>query len=178
MNDQPPLRYDPIARGLHWVMALLVLGMVGLGFYAANLNPNDPFSQRAFFWHRSFGMLVLLLAIIRIAWRYHHPSPPAPDYLPVWEKRDALRIQLALYALMIVIPITGYLISTADGNGVNFFGLFEIPALLDVDKGRATTLSPVHFGTALVFISLAALHIMAALKHHYLDRDGLLSRMW
>ncbi|MBF0165854.1 MAG: cytochrome b [Magnetococcales bacterium] len=177
MNGPSPPRFDPVARLLHWTMAFLLIGMLALGYYAAHLKPDDPASPLAFHWHRSLGVLAFVLAVIRLSWRLRHPLPPFHAAMPAWERPDTVRIERGLYLLMLVIPVTGYLASTADGQAVRVFGL-ELPALLDADKARGTALAAAHFGTALVLASLASLHILSVLKHHYLDRDGLLSRMW
>lgn len=177
MNPPIPIRFDPVARLLHWTMAFLLIGMVILGFYAANLKPDDPIAPRLFHWHRSLGVFAFVLAVIRLSWRLRHPLPPFHAAMPEWERRDTVRIERGLYLLILVIPITGYLASTADGKAVSVFGL-ELPALLEADKARGTALAAAHFGTALLLTTLATLHILFVFKHHHLDRDGLLSRMW
>ncbi|MBF0627563.1 MAG: cytochrome b [Magnetococcales bacterium] len=176
--NTPGDRYDPTARLLHWTMAGLLITLVGLGFYATSLTYYDPLYHRSVFWHRSIGLLVFALAWVRLAWRLSHPPPAHLAESPAWERLAATWTHQALYGLMILIPVTGYLISTADGRGVSFFGWFELPALLEPDKARATWMGKVHLGAALLFCALAALHAAAALKHHFIQHDATLRRMW
>ncbi|MBF0126763.1 MAG: cytochrome b [Magnetococcales bacterium] len=174
-TDTP--RFDPVARLMHWTMAAMLVVMVGLGFYAISLTYYDPLYHRSVFWHRSLGVLSLGVWLIRISWRLTHPAPPLPD-MPMWEQKSAMATHLALYLLMALLPVTGYLLSTADGRGVSVFGWFEFPALLPAAKGREEWSGTAHLVLALGFCGLVTLHLLAALKHHFIDRDGLLRRMW
>ncbi|MBF0213859.1 MAG: cytochrome b [Magnetococcales bacterium] len=178
MNPTATDPYDPVARWIHWGMALMLFALVGLGFYATSLTYYDPLYHRSVFWHRSLGLLVFALAVIRLGWRWRHPPPPLPADTPNWEHQAALWTHRLLYALMFLLPITGYLISTADGRGVTLFGWFEVPALLEPDKERATRVGQLHLGAAILFSGLVAMHVAAALKHHFINRDGILRRMW
>ncbi|MBF0342581.1 MAG: cytochrome b [Magnetococcales bacterium] len=176
MNTTPD-RYDRIARWLHWGMALLLILLVGLGFYATSLTYYDPLYHRSLSWHRSLGVVVWSIGLLRLGWRLRHPPPPLPADTPAWEHQAALWTHRFLYGLMLLIPLTGYLITTADGRGVNVFGWFEIPALLPPAKGRETWMGTIHLGAALFFCMLVGMHVAAALKHHFIDRDGILRRM-
>ncbi|MBF0183326.1 MAG: cytochrome b [Magnetococcales bacterium] len=178
MNDRVNERFDPIARLLHWSMAFLLIGMIGLGFYATSLDFYDPLYHRALHWHRSFGIVLLLLALLRLAWRLRHPAPSWPAGMPLWEQKAALLAHAALYGLMFLLPITGYLTSTADGHAIRFFDWFAIPALIPLAKGMETLLGNLHLLLAILFVGLLLMHIAAALKHQWLDRDGILRRMW
>ncbi|MBF0190206.1 MAG: cytochrome b [Magnetococcales bacterium] len=159
-------------------MAALLIGMVGSGFYATSLTYYDPWYHRSVFWHRSLGVVVFAVAWLRLGWRLGHPAPPFPASSPAWERLAATWTHRMLYGLMILLPITGYLISTADGRGVAVFGWFELPALLEPDKERASRMGWVHLGAAVGFSALVGLHVAAAFKHHLIDRDGTLRRMW
>lgn len=176
--SDPAFRFDRVARSLHWSMAILLLGMVGWGFYAARLNFYDPLYHRALSWHRSLGVLLFGLLLVRIAWRLGHPPAPLPESMPLWERRAAHLTQLALYLFMFLLPVTGYLISTADGRGVSVFGWWELPAWLPPDRGRETWMGTIHLVISILFCLSAMLHVAAALKHHFIDRDGILRRMW
>ncbi|MEO5332010.1 MAG: cytochrome b [Magnetococcus sp. YQC-5] len=171
-------RFDPIARWIHWSMAFLLLVMIGLGFYATSLSYYDPFYHRSTFWHRSLGVMVFGLLLLRLAWRTYHPPPPLPASQPQWERHAARWTHLALYLLMFLAPISGYLVTTADGRSIDVFGWFELPALLPAAKGRETWMGTIHLVLTLLFCSLLTLHIGAALKHHFINRDGILRRMW
>lgn len=174
----PPDRYDGVARTLHWVMALLLIGLVGLGFYVTSLTYYEPLYHKAAVWHRSLGVVAFLLVLIRLGWRLGHAPPPLPGGMPAWEVRAAHATHHLLYLLMLVIPITGYLVTTADGRGVNFFGWFEIPAVLPAAKGREEIMGRVHLGLGITLILLVTGHVLAALKHQFIDKDHLLRRMW
>ncbi|MBF0427733.1 MAG: cytochrome b [Magnetococcales bacterium] len=178
MNTDNLLRFTPMARWIHWGMALLLILLVGLGFYAISLTYYDPYYHRSVFWHRSLGILAFMLLLLRISWRLKHAPPPLPETFPKWERLAATLTHLGLYVMMGFLPISGYLMSTADGHGVNVFGWFELPALLPVAKGRETWAGMIHLVLAVLFCSLVLLHVLAALKHHFINRDGILRRMW
>ncbi|MBF0460164.1 MAG: cytochrome b [Magnetococcales bacterium] len=178
MNTLLSTRFDGVARFMHWSMAVLLMIMVGLGFYATSLTFYDPLYHRALFWHRSLGVLVFGLFLFRFAWRISHPPPPLPADMPAWERYAATWTHLALYLLMCLIPLFGYLITTSDGRGVSVFDWFEVPALLPPAKGRETWAGTTHLVLAVLFSVLVALHVAAAIKHHFINRDGILRRMW
>ncbi|MBF0179000.1 MAG: cytochrome b [Magnetococcales bacterium] len=158
-------RYDPFARVLHWLIAVLVIGMLGLGFYAVTLDYYDPLYHRSVAWHRSCGLVVAVLMGVRIVWRLTHPPAPLPDSLPAWERWAAHANHLALYVVLIVLPVSGYLLSTADGRGVSLFGWFDFPALLPAAKGREDWSGKLHLAMAVVLCLLLTLHVAAAIKH-------------
>ncbi|MEO5332728.1 MAG: cytochrome b [Magnetococcus sp. YQC-5] len=171
-------RFGKVARGLHWGMAVLLLGMVGWGFYAAHLNFYDPLYHRALSWHRSMGVLLFGVLLFRIVWRLGQQPAPLPDPMPIWEKQAAHVTHWALYLCMFLLPATGYAVSTADGRGVNVFGLWELPAWLPPDRGRETWMGTLHLAVAILFCLLVFMHVAAAFKHHFINRDGILRRMW
>ena len=162
---------------LHWVMAVLVIGLFGLGLYMTGLDYYDPWYHQAPWWHKSIGLVVLVLLVLRALWALANPKPtPLPTHSG-WEIGLAHVVHTLLYGLLFCICISGYLISTADGRGVEFFGWMEIPALIHGIEGQEDIAGDVHFLLAISTIALAALHALAALKHHFLDRDQTLRRM-
>ncbi|MBF0309578.1 MAG: cytochrome b [Magnetococcales bacterium] len=171
-------RFDLVARLLHWGMALLLLTLVGLGFYAINLDYYHPLYHRSVVWHRSLGLVAFVAVLFRLGWRLGHPPPPLPSGMPGWERLAASATHWALYLLMLSLPVFGYLMSTADGRPVSFFGWFEVPPLLPPLKGREEWTGMIHLILAVMLCLLVLLHGAAALKHHFFDRDGLLRRMW
>lgn len=171
-------RFDWVARFLHWGMAILLLGMVGWGFYAAHLNFYDPLYHRALSWHRSVGVLLFCLLLFRIVWRLGHWPEPLPHTMPAWERHAAHVAHWVLYLCMFLLPVTGYLISTADGRGVQVLGLWELPAWLPPDRGRETWMGTVHLVISILFCGVVFVHGSAAFKHHFVNRDGLFRRMW
>ncbi|MEO5378066.1 MAG: cytochrome b [Magnetococcus sp. DMHC-6] len=177
-SPTPPQRYDRITRWLHGGMAIYLFGMIGLGFYATSLGYYDPLYHRATDWHRSFGFFIWMLFFVRLGWRITHPAPPFSPNLSQWERRAARLTHAGLYMLLFIIPIAGYLLSTADGRGIQIFDWFTLPALLPAAKGRETLAGAAHLWLTIFFICLILLHLMAALKHHFIDRDGILRRIW
>lgn len=168
--------YGWVSIGLHWLMALLLLTIFGLGVWMVGLSYTDAWYHRAPGIHKSLGVLFFTLVLVRLAWRYSNPRPAFEDALAVWEKRLALLIQWCFYLLMLVIPVTGYLISTAKGRPVAVFDWFEIPATLQLE-GRVDMLGEVHETLAWLLIALVCLHLGAALKHHLIDKDKTLIKM-
>jgi cytochrome b561 len=149
-------------------MFVLGIWMVGLEYY-------DTWYHKAPWIHRSVGMLLLFLLIFRSVWRLTNPVPEIMGAW--WEKIIALWVHRGHYLFMFAVIISGYLISTALGKGVDLFGWFEIPALLPVDKGRETTAGTLHMYLAWAFMGYIGMHAAAALKHHFIDRDVTLLRM-
>ncbi|MBF0583167.1 MAG: cytochrome b [Magnetococcales bacterium] len=178
MSSPAGFRFDGVARFLHWGMAVWLTGMVGWGFYAAQLDFYDPLYHRALAWHRSMGLLLFVVVLIRLGWRLGHRPAPLPDSVPRWQQRAAHWTQRALYLLMGLLPLTGYGISTADGRGVSLFGWWELPTLLPLDKGREEWMGTVHLVLVLLFCLFVLMHVAAAFKHHFINRDGVLRRMW
>jgi len=170
-------RYGPLARLLHWGIALLLLGQIGLGLYMVELSYYDPFYNRAFDLHKSLGVLTFGLILLRLVWAVVDVRPPISASLKSWEKKAAKAVHHILYLLMVVIPVTGYLVSTADGRGVEVFGLFEVLALLPGEKGREEWTGDLHFYLALTLLGLVVVHTAAALKHHFVERGDALKKM-
>lgn len=168
-------RYSLPAIGLHWIMAWLILGVYFLGISLDDF-PVGPDLIRAVTWHKWLGVTIGFLWFARVAWRFTH-RPPALPGTPDWQHRAAHLMHFTLYILMIAIPVVGWLMSSAKGYTTTFFGLFDLPNLLDKDKPLAHTLHEVHEVLANVLIGLVVLHVAAALKHHLIDKDNLLNRM-
>lgn len=178
MNVPDDFRFNRVARLIHWGMAAMLTAMVGLGFYATHLNFFDPWYHRALSWHRSLGVLVFAVHLIRLVWRLSHQPPSLPESLPKWERHAALFTHWTLYLFIFLLPLTGYVTSTADGRGVSVFGWWELPALLPPAAGRETWMGTIHLLVSVGFCLFVLLHIAAALKHHFINRDGILRRMW
>jgi len=179
-SSAPPLatpdsRYSTPAIALHWLMAWLVIAtyFIGLGMGAL---PVGPERIQMVGWHKWLGLTVAYIWVIRVYWRATH-QPPAPPAGPAWQKLAAHIVHLLLYVLLIAIPLTGWLMSSAKGFTTNYFGLFDLPNLLDKDKALAHTLKNAHGLLANSLMALVALHIAAALKHQWIDKDNLLARM-
>ncbi|QFU01372.1 hypothetical protein FIU83_06935 [Halomonas sp. THAF5a] len=160
---------------LHWVCALAVIGLFALGWWMTGLDYYDRWYNLGPWWHRSVGMLLLLATLIRLVWRAAQPTPEAQG--PRLERLAAHLGHLGLYALMLVVLISGYLISTAEGQGIRVFDVIEVPALISDLPDQATLAGRVHWYGALALMLLAGGHALAALKHHWVDRHDVLMRM-
>lgn len=167
--------YGWIHITLHWLSALMVFTLFGVGFYMMTLDYYDELYRVLPFYHKSFGFLFALLLIIRFCWRQFSP-PPKPLGTHAWEALVAHIAHLLLYALMLAMVVSGYLISTADGRGISVFGLFELPATLMLD-GQEDIAGLIHEYLAYTLIGLALIHAAAALKHRFIDKDETLHRM-
>ena len=169
-------RYSHIAISLHWIMAIVILTTWTIAQIAGGM-PVSPERILAISWHKWLGLTVLWLVFVRLFWRATHPAPELAVRLPAWQERIMQLTHLAFYLLMIAIPIIGWLMSSAKGYTVNYFGLYELPDLVLKDKATGILLKQTHEILANILISLVALHVLAALKHHFWDKDGLLKRM-
>ena len=157
-------------------MALLIIGMLALGFYAADLD-NSPLKIRLFFWHKSFGILIFALASFRLLWRFSHRPPDLPESMPSLEKKAAKTTHGLLYGLMFGLPLSGWLIHSAAGYPFKVFAWFSLPALIAVDKASQEQAATVHEIAAWLLLALLALHLLATLKHHFVDRDNVFNSM-
>jgi len=171
-----PERYGAVSVLLHWGVALMVLGLFALGLWMVSLNYYHPWRQTAPHLHKSIGIVLFVILLLRLIWRFVSPPPP-PDANQGTLIRAASRIGHGLlYLLMFAVIVSGYLISTAEGDGIVVFGLFTLPSLL-VISGKAELAGTLHLYLAITLVLLACLHALAALKHHFIDRDATLVRM-
>lgn len=169
------LRYGYVAQTLHWVIVGLLIVQVTLGKIADEL-PLGLEKLAVLARHKSFGITILGLAVIRLAWRSVNRPPPPPP-MPRWQHMAAKLNHWALYALLFAMPLSGWMMSSASNYPVSWFGLVQLPDLVAPDPSLKERFEEVHEALAKILIALALLHIAAALKHQFLDRDGLLYRM-
>ena len=168
--------YHPIAKALHWLMALVIFGLLALGFVMSDM-PLSPEKLQYFSWHKWAGVSIFVLVWVRLAWRLLNPPPPYASSMPRHVQLLAHAGHLALYALMVVIPLSGWLMSSAKGVQTVWFGVLPIPDLLSRDKELGHLLEEVHSLLNWGLMALVVGHIGAALKHHFIDRDDTLTRM-
>lgn len=161
---------------LHWLMAILIVALYVLGDYMVGLDYYDPWYQSAPFWHKSVGLLIALLLIMRLGVRMTTQAP-SDDEAKKWVAVVSHAVHVLLYGLVLVICVSGFLISTADGRPVSFFGWFDVPSLGSFFDDQEDVAGVWHERAALGVLVLAALHAVAALKHHFIDRDRVLKRM-
>ena len=174
----PPERYTATARALHWTTAGLMLVVGGFGLGIAFAAPEDEaFKLRLYNIHESLGFTVLLLTVVRLAWRAGHPPPPLPEDLPGPLKLAARSNHAALYVMLFVQPIVGFLNTNAWGFPFLYFGLVPIPSPIGRHETLAPILSDIHLVGAIAIAGLVAVHAGAALWHHYGLRDGTLRKM-
>ena len=170
------VRYAGTAIALHWACAVLIFCGAGLGLFMTGLE-FSPAKFRYYAWHKRIGVTVFLLAAARLAWRAGHAPPPLPPSIPRWQVRLSGAAHVSLYVLMLAIPVSGYLYSSATGVSVVYLGLVPLPNLIAKDREVAAVLRLVHFTLNTTLGVLVTVHIVAALKHHLVDRDALLFRM-
>ncbi|MDQ5882310.1 MAG: hypothetical protein QG616_2142 [Pseudomonadota bacterium] len=169
-------RYTATAIGLHWLIALVLIGLFGVGLYMTGLKLS-PQKLQIYSWHKWAGVTVFLLVLARIAWRIGHPPPPDPAGMPRWQVVAAHGVHHLLYLLMIAIPLSGWLMSSAKGFQTVWFGVLPLPDLLDKNKELGDLLQAVHKFLNYSLAGLVLAHAGAALKHHLIDRDDVLARM-
>lgn len=170
-----PARYDTVAIVFHWLLALMIVGSFGMGLYMTGL----PFSMqrvKLYNWHKWAGMTILALSTLRLLWRLRHP-PPADMPGPRWQQLAAKVTHRAMYLLFFAIPLAGWAYSSAAGFQIVVYGVLPMPNLLPADKALAELIKPWHGWLAYALAALVVLHVAAGLKHHFIDRDGLLQRM-
>lgn len=169
-------RYGRIAKILHWGMVLAFVAVYGVAIYMSFL-PFGPALFETITLHKSIGLLILGLALLRIVWRLFNAPPPLPEAMPIHEKAIAHAAHFALYAVMIGMPLTGWAMSSAANFPASFFGLFTLPAIMEPSKEAVDLLKAVHWYAAWGIGALILAHIGAALKHHFINRDTVLTRM-
>ena len=172
----PAKRYTFPAITLHWLMAVLLIGLFGLGLYMSDL-PLSPDKLMFYSWHKWAGVSAFLLVLLRLAWRVGHPPPPLPEAMPRWQQAASHGLHQLLYLLMVAIPLTGWLMSSAKGFQTVYFGVLPLPDLLAKDKELGELLETVHWTLNYALAALVVAHVAAALKHHLRDRDDVLSRI-
>jgi len=172
-----PSRYTWQAIALHWLVALLIIGMLWLGFSLEDIPRNTP--ARGFYvnLHKSFGVLVLLLVLLRLGWRATHPAPPLPERMPRWQVWAAGWSHKLLYVFMLTQALSGYLGSSFGRFGVKFFGI-PLPQWAWESKAVQSFFGTIHGVVAVTLLVLVALHVAAALKHLLVNRDQVFQRMW
>jgi cytochrome b561 len=169
-------KYTSAAIALHWLMAIGLTGVFAFGFYMNGL-PLSPEKLKFYSWHKWAGIILFLLAIARLAWRIAHRPPALPGHMGGGEQFVAHAGHGLLYLLMLAIPLSGWLMSSAKGIQTVFFGVLPIPDLLERNKELGTLLQTLHWGLNLALAAIVVGHVAAALKHHFINKDDVLTRM-
>jgi cytochrome b561 len=174
-TSSPVTRYSGVAIALHWLLGLAIVGAFCVGLYMHEL-PMSPTRLKLFNYHKWAGITILALSALRLLWRLTH-RPPADVPMPGWQQRAAHLTHLALYALFFAVPLAGWAYSSAAGFPIVVYGVLPLPDFVSPDKALAETLKGLHATLAFAMAFLVLAHIGAALKHQFIDRDGLLARM-
>lgn len=168
--------WNGVAKFLHWLIALLIFAQFALGWLAASWRLS-PTKLELFVWHKSLGILVLILVVLRLAWRLTTAAPPLPASMPAWERTAARTSHVLLYVVMLGMPLSGWIINSASGVPFKIFWRIPLPSIAAADKHAADIASLVHFSLGLLLASILLVHIGAALRHHFIQRDNVLIRM-
>ncbi len=172
----PSSRYTPVAMAFHWLLGIAIVASFCVGLYMADL-PLSPQKLKLYNWHKWAGVTILALSALRLLWRLTH-RPPADPPMPAWQKAAAHATHLGLYALFFAVPLIGWAYSSAAGFPIVLFGVLPLPDFVPADKALAELIKPWHERSAWLLAALVLLHVAAALKHQFVDRDGLIGRMW
>lgn len=172
-------RYGAVAIALHWLMALLLIGLVAMGLYMVSLADAgyDSWKILLILAHKQLGMLALVIAASRLFWRFANALPRLVDTLPDWQKVLARFVHLCFYGLMFALPVSGWLMSSAAGLSISVLGVFNLPDLVGRNDLLFQTLIQVHAALAFGLIACMVAHIGAALRHHFVARDATLKKM-
>lgn len=174
MNDTP-YGYGIVSKILHWLIAAVVIGNLIAGLLLDDMAM--PGKMTVILWHKSVGVLVLALMLVRLGWRSNQGFPKFPDALPRWQQQLARFVHLAFYPVLILMPVVDWLLSSAAGYPVMFFGLFSLPAIWEKDKAWAEIFSGTHSALGYVIIAMLVAHIGAALYHHFIEKQKIIKRM-
>lgn len=175
MLKNTPQRYGAVAQLLHWTIVVLII----VQFFLASKAESMPLPAKigVLAQHKSVGMTIFTLAVLRLLWRLVNPVPPLPADTPRWQRIGAHISHYALYALILITPLLGWMMSSARNFPVSWFGLFTLPDLVKPDRAKFDTFHLLHVVLARTMACIALLHAAAALKHHFLDKDNVLRRM-
>lgn len=167
--------YHPLHIALHWLMALMVPALFAVGLWMTGLDYYSSWYKTAPDLHKSFGILLVMLLVCRLLtiWLYGKPQISGSAL----QRKVAVLAHALMYVLLLAIMLSGYLISTADKRGIPVFGLFEVPGFGEFFQDQADIAGTIHFYLAWTLMALLALHVAAALKHHFVDKDNTLTRM-
>jgi cytochrome b561 len=172
----PRQRYTTTAIALHWLLALMIIGSFSFGMYMTDL-PFSPARVKQYNWHKWAGMTILALSALRLLWRLSHKPPALTLAMPAWQMSAYKLTHVALYALFFAVPLAGWAYSSAAGFPIVVFGVLPLPDWVPKSKELADVLKQVHHLLAYLLAALVVLHVAAAIKHQWFDKDRLLLRM-
>lgn len=170
-------RYTKTAMLLHWLTALLIVSAFALGWIMTDIPGFSPTKLKYFSWHKWLGVTVLAIACLRLLWRKANRPPPHPIGMPAWQIHAAEAMHVLLYILIFGVPISGYLYTLSAGIPVVYLGLFQLPVFMGPNPELKPVLKTIHYILNMTMAAAVGAHVLAALKHHFIDRDGVLKRM-
>lgn len=169
--------YGSVTKNLHWLIAVLVIGMLAFGYVLGYIPDNNPMKSTLIGLHKSVGLTILLLIILRICWRFVNVQPSLPITVPPWEKLAARTVQAGFYITLLVMPISGWLMTSFGGHPAMFWGWFNAALPVTKNTDLAKNIFTVHAVVAWIIIALLILHVGAAFKHHFIEKNNVLRRM-
>ena len=179
-QNEAAKRYTTVAIALHWLLGLSIFAMFAIGIYMSDL-PFSPLRLKLYNYHKWAGITFLILSVLRLLWRLLNRPPALPitiaQAMPDWQTKIYHATHYTLYALFFAVPLIGWAYSSAAGFPIVLFGVLPLPDFMAVDKEFAKQIKELHEVSAFALVGLALLHMGAALKHHFIDKDGLISRM-
>ncbi|WP_260261692.1 cytochrome b [Vibrio intestinalis] len=167
--------YNGVARSIHWLSALVIIGMFAVGLWMVDLSYYSEWYRTAPHWHKSIGILLAALTLFRLVWKHVTASPKVEGNR--FEKVASKLVHMLMYLVLVMLFVSGYLISTEDGRSIDVFNWFAVPGAGALFEGQADLAGQIHFYAAWTLIIMAALHAAAALKHHFINRDNTLRKM-
>ena len=171
------IKYTKTAILLHWLIALLIIAAFALGVTMVDIPGITPTKLKYFSWHKWIGVTALALACTRLLWRLTHQAPSYPSTMQAWQQKAAHGLHGLLYVLMFAVPASGYFYSLAAGVPVVYLGVLPLPVLIEPNPELKPLLKQLHYALNMTLLACVMLHALAALKHHFVDRDGVLKRM-
>ena len=175
--EPAPASWNGGVKFFHWLIALLILVQFALGWLAVSWRLS-PAKLDLFVWHKSIGVLVLALVLLRLAWRLLAPPAPAlPAHMPPWERAAAHASHVLLYVLMLALPLSGWVVQSSSGMPFRIFRQWPLPVIQAPDKALSDLAALVHLSLGIALATLLVVHIGAALRHHFIQRDEVLRRM-
>lgn len=168
--------YGSVTKFFHWLLFLLIAGMLAVGFIMVEMN-DSPGKFRLYFFHKAIGLLILGLMALRLLWTVSNPKPQLPTHVPSLLRWGAIGGHWLLYLLLFAMPLSGWILSCAAGHPPSFFGLFQASLPIEKNKALASFMGEVHETIAWIIIVVVSFHIIAALIHHYYFKDNVLRRI-
>lgn len=169
-------RYSGLAIAFHWLLALMICVSFGVGLYMTSLT-FSPQRLKLYNWHKWAGITILALSAARLLWRLTHRAPSLPSTMPAWQRIASHASHWALYLFFFAVPLTGWAYSSAAGFPIVWMGLVPLPDLVEKNRELAEILKPYHWIAAYSLAAVVVIHLAAAIKHHFVDRDTILLRM-